>query len=202
MSLTFRHLSQQYCEIDYILYIPGMGMGAIELTDHSDMTGSCSVTQSAVTLSEPTLGLQGVSLKISENCYDLTAAPGLVWTQPQLILFTMYKLLICSFPPSVRLHAGHGAVPAGAHPPSYPVSVWQKSPGSLDCLLDPESLCTLGGVPAPWLLPQAPDDRAPQTHSRRQQAGAGGSLQVCHFFCSSSSTCVYVWMWWKSQLID
>lgn len=62
--------------------------------------------------------------------------------------------------PCLRLHAGYGTLPAGADPPPHPMSVWQKSPGTLHCLLDPESLCTLGGFPAPRLLPQTPYDRA------------------------------------------
>lgn len=62
--------------------------------------------------------------------------------------------------PCLRLHAGHGAIPARADPSPHPVSVRQKGPGALHCLLDPESLCTLGGLPAPRLTPQTANDRA------------------------------------------
>lgn len=78
----------------------------------------------------------------------------------------------------LRLHAGHGALPAGAHPSPHPVSVWQKGPGPLHCLLDLESLCTLGGFPAPRLVSQTAHDGAPETHPGQQQEGAGSRLQV------------------------
>lgn len=83
---------------------------------------------------------------------------------------------------SYRLHARHGALPAGPHPPPHPVSVRQKSPGPLHRLLDAESLRPLGGLAAARVLPPAPDDRAPQSHSRQQQEGAGSSVQVCILF--------------------
>lgn len=63
----------------------------------------------------------------------------------------------------VRLYAGHGSLSAGADSSPHPVSMWQKGPSPLHCLLDAKSLRTLGGVPASWLLPQTINDRASQT---------------------------------------
>lgn len=94
-----------------------------------------------------------------------------------------YHLYISSW---CRLHAGHGALPARADPPPHPVSLWQEGLGAIHCLLDTESLCTLGGLPAPRLLPQATYDRASETNPGRQQEGAGGRLQVGGFTLSHS----------------
>lgn len=109
-----------------------------------------------------------------------------------------YHLCISSWR---RLHAGHGALPARADPPPHPVSVWQEGLGALHCLLDTESLCTLGGLPTPRLLPQATYDRASEANPGRQQEGAGGRLQVGDFTLTLTPL-LHVWIWWQSQLID